>query len=384
MKTRHSHESVLNLCCGELVEVRSKDEILATLDANGRRDALPFMPEMLQYCGRRFRVYKQAHKTCDTVRKPAALRMNGAVHLESIRCDGSAHGGCQANCLIFWKEVWLKRVLGPETSHDTSVTAPTLAWQSGPAGCTEEDLFQATHAQASNRLFDDEVFSCQATELPNATSHLPWWDIRQYVWDVRSGNIGLGELAHGASVAAFNMCVRSIRRGILGVRLLVRRSVADVNASARCNTPMANADARNSDSNTVASRIKQVLENLLVEYPAIQGKLRKTPSILLNLQPGELVQVKSKAEILATLDVNNRNRGLAFDVEMVPYCGRTYRVLRRVEKILNEKTGRMITLPNPCIILEGVVCRACSSRNRMFCPRSIYSYWHEIWLRRPQ
>ncbi len=45
-----------NLRAGDWVEVKSADEILATLDAQGCYEALPFMPEMLQYCGRRFRV----------------------------------------------------------------------------------------------------------------------------------------------------------------------------------------------------------------------------------------------------------------------------------------------------------------------------------------
>jgi hypothetical protein len=39
---------------GEMVEVRSKEEILATLDERGRLHGMPFMPEMLQYCGQRF------------------------------------------------------------------------------------------------------------------------------------------------------------------------------------------------------------------------------------------------------------------------------------------------------------------------------------------
>ncbi len=55
------------LRAGELVEVRSKAEILMTLDQHGRLDGLPFMPEMFRYCGQRFRVYKRAHKTCDFV-----------------------------------------------------------------------------------------------------------------------------------------------------------------------------------------------------------------------------------------------------------------------------------------------------------------------------
>ena len=37
------------LRAGDWVEVRSKEEILATLDENGRLEDLPFMPQMLQY-----------------------------------------------------------------------------------------------------------------------------------------------------------------------------------------------------------------------------------------------------------------------------------------------------------------------------------------------
>jgi hypothetical protein len=110
--------------------------------------------------------------------------------------------------------------------------------------------------------------------------------------------------------------------------------------------------------------------------------LTSTPSERLNLVPGELVQVKSLDEIARTLDVNQKNRGLFFDVEMIPYCGRTFRVRQRVERIINERTGAMVTFPNDCVILEDVWCRSEFSRKRLFCPRSIYSYWREIWLRR--
>src|SRR6188474_3100155 len=97
------------------VEVKSKDEILRTLDENGRLDGMPFMPEMFAFCGRRLRVNKRAHKTCDTVFPTRSRRINNAVHLET-RCDGKAHGGCEARCLIFWKEAWLKPVDGNSKS----------------------------------------------------------------------------------------------------------------------------------------------------------------------------------------------------------------------------------------------------------------------------
>ena len=102
----------------------------------------------------------------------------------------------------------------------------------------------------------------------------------------------------------------------------------------------------------------------------------------LNLQVGEWVRVKSFDQVLATLDINNKNRGLYFDAEMVPYCGRSFRVLKRVKRIVDEKTGKMMHFKNPCIILDGVVCQSRYSECRLFCPRSIYSYWREIWLER--
>ena len=86
----------LNLFAGELVEVRSAEEILATLDENGRLNAMPFMPEMLQYCCKQFRVFKVAHKTCDNIQPWNMRTVKDAVHLTGLRCDGQAHDGCDA------------------------------------------------------------------------------------------------------------------------------------------------------------------------------------------------------------------------------------------------------------------------------------------------
>src|SRR5215468_10258420 len=86
----------LDLRVGDIVEVRSPEEILATLDANGELESLPFMPEMLRYCGQRLTVYKVANKLCDTVSRSGMRKMDNAVHLSGVRCDGGAHDGCQA------------------------------------------------------------------------------------------------------------------------------------------------------------------------------------------------------------------------------------------------------------------------------------------------
>jgi hypothetical protein len=117
-------------------------------------------------------------------------------------------------------------------------------------------------------------------------------------------------------------------------------------------------------------------------FPLRAGECDKTPTAVLGLQPGDIVRVKSYPEIVATLDRNNKNRGLWFDPELVKHCGRTYRVLRRVRRILDEKTGRMLEFSNPCIVLQDVFCTAETTKYRLFCPRNIWIYWREIWLER--
>src|SRR5580765_5516779 len=111
--SNHSHINVPTAVFmpGDLVEVRSEAEILATLDEKGRLDKLPFMPEMLKFSGKRFRVARRALKTCVDDQETRSL--DGTVFLEEVRCDGASHNGCGRACLIFWKEAWLKPVGAP-------------------------------------------------------------------------------------------------------------------------------------------------------------------------------------------------------------------------------------------------------------------------------
>ena len=329
-----TQDGVLNLRVGELVEVRSEPEILATLDQRGELEALPFMPEMLQFCGQRFRVDKLAIKLCDTINWSGIHRMHHAVHLAGVRCDGQAHGGCKAGCLIYWKEAWLKRV----GVNDQAAGEP---WPpQPPSNCTRLDLIAATH-KPSAVADGDKAFSCQATELMRAAPEwIPPWDVKQYVLDVRSGNAGLLNTLRSVAVGAFNE-YQDLSRKYLPRPLRIRGGR---------------------------------------RFPFIlQGKLRRTPQEILDLRPGELVRVKSKQEIVKTLDTTNRNRGMTFDPEMLKYCGRQARVQRRVERIIDEGTGRMQHLKNPCIILEDLIC---TSDYHRLCPRGIYPYWREIWLER--
>lgn len=97
----------------------------------------------------------------------------------------------------------------------------------------------------------------------------------------------------------------------------------------------------------------------------------------IGLQPGELVEVKSEAEIRSTLDANGRLRGLAFLPGMVPHCGRRYRVYKRLERLYWEESGQQRRMKNT-VLLAGSICDGVG----IGCDRSCLFFWREAWLRR--
>jgi hypothetical protein len=338
---------------GELVRVRSKAEILATLDQNGRLEGLPFMPEMFEYCGRQFRVYKRAHKTCDFASGTGSRRVVKTVHLEDARCDGSAHGGCMAGCLIFWKEAWLTRIIDDTTSPTARAVRGAEARLTATSTCTEEQV-RASAKRAGEPIDDpNPTYVCQATQLLEFTTPLSPWDFRQYVEAYRSGNItSLWSMVPRFAYRAYDNLVN------LGIGWgPVLRSLYDVFQKCVGGLP----------------------------YPARTGTIpagMKTPTCTLGLQQGELVRVKDYRAILDTIDSEGKNRGMAFGAEMMPYCGGTYRVRDRVDRIIDERTGKMLKMKNSCIILDGVICQAKYNKRLLFCPRSTLAYWREVWLER--
>ena len=234
---------------------------------------------------------------------------------------------------------------------------PPTAVVRPPASCTgrrngfaawapEADTTELTHdaspalealAEAGTRTVregeTEEVWRCQATEALKASEQLKTFkDPEQYWREFRNGNFG----------------------PLRFIRLMARALVMEV-----------------------AYRL-----GVLKPFPLRGSEPKAPPTQPLDLQPGELVEVRSAAEIEATLDDRGFNRGLSFDREMLPYLGQTLRVKERVDRLIDEKTGRMLRIPTDCIILDGPVCSGECSSGRWFCPRKIYPFWREAWLRR--
>ena len=330
----------LNLHVGELVEVKSEAEILATLDQEGKLQSLPFMPEMLQYCGRRFRVLKRADKTCDTIQGTWRRRMQDAVHLD-LRCDGHAHDGCQALCLLFWKEAWLRRA-------QDGVAVPIRA--SSPSGVARNSTGTTTTAPRCTR--EALTAACRSVNEAGETVYMLSDD------GTAEGDISPDMVARGTvreRCAVGNVTLADVIRGTL-IGVFNKAQVLLSRSSAR-----AAVDPRRS------------------QVSVHRWNADENPQSGSQSSAGDLVEVRSKDEIVATLDSGNRNRGLLFDREMVGYCGRRMRVLSRVNRIIDERSGKMCELNSDCLILEGAYCRGGFNQ---FCPRGIYSFWREIWLKK--
>lgn len=309
---------------GDFVEVLPFAEIAVTLDARGELDGLPFMAEMLPFCGGRFEVWKRADKTCDEGAGSEIRRLENTVHLNDLRCDGRAHGGCDAGCLLFWHEKWLRRVGSNGLGRGPNDSPPSLDGRSEQAVAL--DIFRATRSVAGPEDFRGDLFSCQATEIRRFSQPLPWWDLRQYLRDLYTRNITFIEFLRGIVIGVFNK-VQQIRGGSA--------------------------------------------------FRTLTGAKTNTPKGDLNLSPGDLVEIKSRDEIIATLDRRGRNGGLTFAPVMVHYCGKRARVARRVTRIIDPASRRMVVLRGISVILDGVVC---TGEMRRFCPRMIYTYWRDVWL----
>jgi len=262
---------------GDWVEVLPAAEILQTLDSDQALDGLPFMPEMLPYCGRRHRVALRAERTCIAPPEVPFRQLRDAVVLEGLRCDGSLHGGCELGCMFLWKEAWLRRVPSDASMPDTQ------------AASEQADPPDAIPALRSTVEDDPEHYFCQATELPRATEPgEPVWKPGQYLRFLR---------------------VRTFTPSSLFL-----------------------AFAR-----PVVRRIVWFLESLDPRPKPPPAEVEPH----LGLQPGDWVEIRCRDEILPTLDSRGANKGLDFSTDLYRFCGQKMQVERQLDRIIIEATGRL-------------------------------------------
>jgi len=291
---------------GDRVVVRSAQEILRTLDADGRLDAMPFMPEMIAYIGREMQVARRMQRTC--VEGPGLRRLDDTVALEAVRCDGAMHDGCQRGCMIFWKAAWLRPA-------DQAVKVDPVAEAAA--------LKQLTALKTRT----GDTYSCQSTQLAAASHPLPTLHLGALVKEVGSGDLSASGLA----------------------RIILRAVINRLRASVG-----------------------------MAELGLIVGKTAKASKGELGLKVGDWVRVRSEEEVRAALDAKSRNRGLSFEPEMTRYLGSVHRVAEVVERIIDERKGKMVHLDRT-VVLDRVFCQGLCNKA---CPRQNPLFWREAWLER--
>ena len=232
--------------------------------------------------------------------------------------------------------VFLENLRCDGSSHDGCQRECLLFWHDAWLSDNKHEISSAQQDElgqlADKRLKTRQagLYICQSTELGGATSpyHEKKYSLRQkfsqYLASVRSGEMSALELINKVIMAVL------YRLG----------SVIGIDTSGE-----------------------------------IRGRNQKTESLSLGLQSGDWVEVKNRKEIEETLDIEGKNRGLLFDPPMAEYCGQRFQVANRLENIILEETGKMISLQNT-VILKGNTCKAWG------CPRDNLHYWREIWLRR--
>lgn len=127
----------------------------------------------------------------------------------------------------------------------------------------------------------------------------------------------------------------------------------------------------------VQGRILDFFERFQGEKKAAEHAPDTGPSQ--RLEAGDLVRVRSLEEIQSTLDRWGKLKGCGFIHEMAAYCGTTQRVLKRVERFLDEKDYRL-KKASGIVLLEGAICSGTGATGR--CDRACFFFWREEWLQK--
>jgi hypothetical protein len=277
------------------------------------------MPEMLDWCGKSFRILRRADKTC--VADAGSLRRfpkGDVVILDGPRCDGNAHDWCKHGCRIFWKEAWLRPV------------------DADAAGIAPGDGNQANLRGRLKVKSDEHHYFCQSTELLRSTEDFPpgrHRSTRIALTEIRNGDLGIWQSLQ------------------LLVTFLWQKALRTIGCDGW-----------------------------------LRGPHERTPNQSLNLRPGEVVRVKSRAQIVQTLDRRGFNRGIGICYEMMRCCGREAEVRYRVDRLINETTGVMREISDTVALSIrgcGTLGEECLCYGEPGdCPRGELMYWREIWLER--
>ena len=90
----------------------------------------------------------------------------------------------------------------------------------------------------------------------------------------------------------------------------------------------------------------------LPEIGIIRGRKPAVAGCASGLVAGDRVRVKDRYGMRSALDARGHNRGLRFEPEMTLHLGTRHEVERRIDRMIDEQTGRMLELSDT-VALRG-------------------------------
>jgi hypothetical protein len=98
------------LKAGDIVRVKSREEIESTLDRWKELRGCAFLEYMWEYCGTEQQVFVAMERFLDE-RDYKVKKCKGILLLAGAYCPGTpVFGRCDRHCFLFWREEWLERV----------------------------------------------------------------------------------------------------------------------------------------------------------------------------------------------------------------------------------------------------------------------------------
>lgn len=98
---------------GNVVRIRSREEISQILDPCGQFEGCLMMDQMWQFCGKMFKVVKIVNNLFDEKEYKMYKTRSTLYMLEGLICDGevdSSEYRCDRSCYLFWHEEWLEKL----------------------------------------------------------------------------------------------------------------------------------------------------------------------------------------------------------------------------------------------------------------------------------
>ena len=272
-------------------------EILATLDETGATDGIAVH-------ARDARILREARFASKLARNAPATPLSGESGESLTRCCSTTSDAAVRRTRA------VKRVVGCSGKKPGFVRLPSPSTPAIPDDAYSElEELVGRNVESKASTADEPIFRCQATDWFGASKAVGWWNVRSFLNEWSCGNVGFWR---------FSTTMTRIVLGEIGRRLhLIPRQTT-------CRTIR-----RPNRRDATAARARA-------------GHVGSDP-----LQAGDRADTRRRRAEQGPVVRSFRD---------APLLWQDLSVKSRVERFVDENTGKLVQLKSDCYILDGVVC----------------------------